>query len=93
MYHNGGDFQLSKVIPDNNKIIKDALNSDNSLRKIYVDLNEINIINQEVNNIILNQRNSYNNNSIRTCQYTIITFLPLALFNQFKSAFNWFFII
>ena len=87
------EIKKIKVIPDNNKINKDSLNSDNSLRKIYVDLNEINIINQEVNNIILNQRNSYNNNSIRTCQYTIITFLPLALFNQFKSAFNWFFLI
>ena len=35
----------------------------------------------------------YNDNSIRTCQYTIITFFPLALLNQFKSAFNWFFLI
>ena len=71
------EIKKIKVIPDNNKINKDTLNSDNSLRKIYVDLNEINIINQEINNIILNQKNTYNNNSIRTCQYTILTFLPL----------------
>ena len=64
-----------------------------NLRKIYVDLNRIDNNNSETDSIILNQRIEYNDNSIRTCQYTIITFLPLALFNQFKSAFNWFFLI
>ena len=66
-------------------------------RKIYVDLNnnylnEVNI-NQNNDDIIINQRHLYCNNSIRTCQYTLITFLPLALLNQFKTAFNWFFLI
>ena len=64
-------------------------------RKIYVDLNDIdgdnNINNKE--NKIIKQRNLFCNNGIRTCQYTLITFFPLALFNQFKTAFNWFFLI
>ena len=86
------DIKKIKVIPNKEKINSDTMNLDNNLRKIYVDLNEINN-NQDVNDIMENQKNLYNNNSIRTCQYTIITFLPLALFNQFKSAFNWFFLI
>ena len=61
-------------------------------RKIYVDLNK-KIDEKNGENEIINQRNLYCNNSIRTCQYTLITFLPLALLNQFKTAFNWFFLI
>jgi len=64
-------------------------------RKIYVDLNDLdndNIINNKDNEII-NQRDLYCNNGIRTCQYTLLTFFPLALLNQFKTAFNWFFLI
>ena len=66
---------------------------DIKLRRIYVDLNENSIFNQESAEIISRQKNNFNNNSIRTCQYTLLTFLPLALFNQFKTAFNWFFLI
>ena len=62
-------------------------------RQLYVDLNEIEDEIIDKNNIILNQRRTYNDNSIRTCQYTLLTFLPLALLNQFKTAFNWFFLI
>ena len=38
------EIKKLKVIHDNNKDNKNILNSDNNLRKIYVDLNEINII-------------------------------------------------
>jgi len=62
-------------------------------RKLYVDLNDIKEEVSGKNNIILNQRKAYKDNSIRTCQYTLLTFLPLAIFNQYKTAFNWFFLI
>ena len=81
----------------NIEIEKDNKNNDENIlqRKIYVDLNiqdELNKNNLEENKI-LNQRNIYKNNSIRTCQYTLLTFFPLALLNQFKTGFNWFFLI
>ena len=98
------NIENSKVLSDRkqNKLnihkIKIKSNSneleinDVELRRIYVDLNE-NIINPKENDIISNQKNIYPSNSIRTCQYTLLTFLPLALLNQFKTAFNWFFLI
>ena len=61
-------------------------------RKIYVDLNDLDISNDK-ENVIINQREIFGNNAIRTCQYTLITFFPLALLNQFKTAFNWFFLL
>ena len=76
----------------NNKNELPQITSSN-LRKIYVDLNNTEYINEETSIILSSQKASFNSNSIRTCQYTIITFLPLALFNQFKTAFNWFFLI
>ena len=78
---------------------KEEISNNEKLRqrKIYVDLNNNNLneLNENQNNddIIINQRNLYCNNSIRTCQYTLITFFPLALLNQFKTGFNWFFLI
>ena len=78
---------------NNNKKSSSQPNSSSNLRKIYVDLNEEDLINEDNHNIIANQKMIYNNNSIRTCQYTLLTFLPLALMNQFKTAFNWFFLI
>ena len=68
-------------------------NKNQNQRKLYVDLNYIDEEIIDKNNIILNQRKAYNDNSIRTCQYTLLTFLPLSLLNQFKTAFNWFFLI
>ena len=64
-------------------------------RKIYVDLNlkEKKDLKNNNDDIILSQQKNYCNNSIRTCQYTLLTFLPLAIINQFKTAFNWFFLI
>ena len=81
-----------------NEIVNNERKNENeippyNLRRIYVDLNEENFINEYSNDILSNQKMIYNDNSIRTCQYTIITFFPLALLNQFKSAFNWFFLI
>ena len=63
-------------------------------RKIFIDLNIENkgIIIDNKEDIIESQKKKYRNNSIRTCQYTLLTFLPLAIFNQFKTAFNWFFL-
>ena len=61
-------------------------------RKIYVDLNDLDISNDK-ENVIIKQREIFCNNAIRTCQYTLITFFPLALLNQFKTAFNWFFLM
>ena len=37
------------------------------------------------------QTEQFCNNKIRTSKYTLLTFLPLALFYQFNSAFNLFF--
>ena len=62
-------------------------------RKLYVDLNDIDEEIIDKNKVILNQRKIYSDNSIRTCQYTLLSFLPLAILNQFKTAFNWFFLI
>jgi magnesium-transporting ATPase (P-type) len=67
---------------------------DKKQRKIYVDLNnanECNLIDSK-EDIIESQKKKYSNNSIRTCQYTLFTFLPLAILNQFKTTFNWFFL-
>ena len=85
----------------NKIIVNENLNNDKEInkRKIYVDLNNFynenktNTNNNENKNEIINQRNLFCDNSIRTCQYTILTFFPLALLNQFKTAFNWFFLI
>ena len=71
------------------------VNEKSNQRKIYVDLNlkEKNDLNSNNDDKIINQQKLYCNNSIRTCQYTILTFFPLAIINQFKTAFNWFFLI
>ena len=70
------------------------IHEDKKQRKIYVDLNnanECNLIDSK-EDIIESQKKKYSNNSIRTCQYTLFTFLPLAILNQFKTTFNWFFL-
>jgi len=80
---------------DNINVENNNIGLDKEQRKIYVDLNNVNegipIENKE--DIIENQKKKYSNNSIRTCQYTLLTFFPLAIFNQFKTAFNWFFLL
>ena len=84
---------VDKENKNNNNNKESSQTNSFNLRKIYVDLNEEDLINEDNHNIIANQKMIYNNNSIRTCQYTLLTFLPLALINQFKTAFNWFFLI
>ena len=53
-------------------------------RKIYVDLQD---------ETGIKQPEKFCNNSVRTTQYTIVTFLPLALINQYKNPFNIFFLV
>ena len=53
-------------------------------RKLYVDLRE---------DIPVMQPEKYCNNEVTTSQYTIFTFLPLALFRQYKNPFNAFFLV
>ena len=82
---------------NNNNQNENIKNGENiKLRKIYADLKysydeKNNNKNKNINVEIINQRNIYCHNGIRTCQYTYLTFFPLALLNQFKTAFNWFF--
>ena len=53
-------------------------------RKLYIDLQY---------GTIVNQPEKYCDNSIRTSQYTLYSFLPLAIMNQYKTPFNWFFLV
>ena len=53
-------------------------------RKLYIDLQH---------GTVVEQPQKYCDNSIRTSQYTLYSFLPLALINQYKTPFNWFFLI
>ena len=68
------------------KIKNNSKENDNQKiqRKIYVDLQE---------GTELKQPEKYCDNSVRTTQYTIITFLPFAILNQYKNPFNIFFLI
>ena len=61
----------------NNEVVK-------SQRKIYVDLQGVTQVQQP---------EKYCDNSVRTAQYTLYSFLPLAIINQYKTPFNWFFLI
>ena len=53
-------------------------------RKLYVDLQD---------DTIVNQPEKFCDNSVRTTQYTLLTFLPLALFDQYKNPFNIYFLV
>ena len=72
----------NKDIKENNN------NNENNLqktqRKLYVDLQD---------GTKIEQKEKFCNNSIKTTQYTLYTFLPLAIINQYKTPFNWFFLI
>ena len=63
--------------------IENNINQKNQ-RKIYIDLQ---------GGMEVKQPEKYCDNSIRTSQYTLLTFLPLAIANQYKTPFNWFFLI
>ena len=53
-------------------------------RKLYVDLQD---------DTIVNQPEKYCDNSVRTTQYTLLSFLPLALLDQYKNPFNIYFLV
>ena len=53
-------------------------------RKIYIDLQR---------GTIIKQPEEYCDNSVRTAQYTLYSFLPLAILKQYTTPFNWFFLI
>ena len=71
-----------------NMMEKNAINPQNqknkkTQRKLYFDLEY---------GTVFNQPQKYCDNSIRTSQYTFYSFLPLAIINQYKTPFNWFFL-
>ena len=67
-------------MPNNNKNEKPV----KTQRKLYVDLQT---------GTLVTQPEKYCDNSVRTSQYTLYSFLPLAIINQYKTPFNWFFLI
>ena len=70
----------------NKKQGKENINEkkDKTQRKLYIDLQY---------GTVINQPEKYCDNSVRTSQYTLYSFLPLAIMNQYKTPFNWFFLI
>ena len=68
----------------NNNINPEENSKNKSQRKLFVDLQD---------GTEMKQPEEFCDNSVRTNQYTIITFLPLALFNQYKNPFNIFFLV
>ena len=85
------------------------LNNQNNLINQQINPNILQQINNQNNNIIqktqrkmyidlqggteVKQPQKFCDNSVRTAQYTLYTFLPLAIMNQYKTPFNWFFLI
>ena len=73
----------------NNQQTQDKLNNANqkvekTQRKLYIDLQH---------GTVVEQPQKYCDNSIRTSQYTLYSFLPIAIMNQYKTPFNWFFLV
>ena len=68
----------------NNNINSKKDSKNKSQRKLFVDLQD---------GTTMKQPEKFCDNSVRTHQYTIITFLPFALINQYKNPFNIFFLI
>ena len=76
------DYIKSLTETPNNNNENKKNKKEKKQRKLYVDL-------QEGTKVI--QPEKYCDNSVRTTQYTIISFLPLAIINQYKNPFNIFF--
>ena len=76
------ESQISLNLDDNDINNQNEKTSKN-MRKLYVELED---------GTIIKQPEKYCNNRMSTNQYTILTFLPLALKNQFKTVFNWIFL-
>ena len=75
--------QLNQLT-NNNCLNIDNTNQKKNQRKIYIDLQ---------GGMEVKQPQQYCDNSVRTSQYTLLTFLPLAIANQYKTPFNWFFLL
>ena len=71
---------LNNDLPNNNKNEKPK----KTQRKLYIDLQT---------GTEVTQPEKYCDNSVRTSQYTLYSFLPLAIINQYKTPFNWFFLV
>ena len=72
----------SNMLPKNNNYPGNQM--PKTQRKIYVDLQD---------GIPVIQPEQYCKNDVRTSQYTLLSFLPLALLNQYKNPFNIFFLV
>jgi magnesium-transporting ATPase (P-type) len=72
----------SNIIPTNNNYPGNQM--PKTQRKIYVDLQD---------GIPVIQPEQYCKNDVRTSQYTLLSFWPLALLNQYKNPFNIFFLV
>ena len=81
-YLNNLDQNPNNILPTNN--LSQGNQMSKTQRKIYVDL-------QDGTPVI--QPEQYCKNNVRTSQYTILSFLPLALINQYKNPFNIFFLV
>ena len=79
---------LSNLAKNNNYAIENNKLENNIMqktqRKLYVDL-------QAGTEVV--QPEKFCDNSVRTTQYTLITFLPFALLNQYKNPFNIYFLV
>ena len=101
--HNDTKFNLNNVTIDNftnlrhqekgnllSNLVKNINNKlENSIkqktqRKLFVDLQD---------GTKVDQPEKFCDNSVRTTQYTLITFLPFALLNQYKNPFNIYFLV
>ena len=78
-------FQKSENCPNDLSLNQNNKNKQKKTqRKLYVDLQD---------DTIVNQPEKYCDNSVRTTQYTLLTCLPLALFDQYKNPFNIYFLV
>ena len=79
------NIYLQNLNQDNNNNIKDTNGKKaKAQRKIFIDME---------GGTLVEQPEKYCDNSIRTSQYTLYSFLPIAIMNQYKTPFNWFFLI
>ena len=85
--YNNGITETNNYIGNLNKELPNNIKNDKPekiQRKIYIDLQT---------GTEVTQPEKYCDNSVRTSQYTLYSFLPLAIINQYKTPFNWFFLI
>ena len=83
MQCSNSNFKLQENMMEKNAINPQNQKNKKTQRKLYFDLEY---------GTVFNQPQKYCDNSIRTSQYTFYSFLPLAIINQYKTPFNWFFL-